>query len=124
MEQLTRNLTNSLIWSFIEKLQLPFYELGQKRMDLKHDQKLPVACRNGRVIVIGLLQQLRLPSFMYKCPQMISYSPQREYITCVQFYTPQRKIEFKTAVTQSNPKNHTRPLPVQNLSVPLDCDDW
>ncbi|GBO46141.1 hypothetical protein AVEN_182690-1 [Araneus ventricosus] len=54
---------------------------------------------------------------------MITFSPQREYITCVQFYRPQREIECKTAIAQSNPKNHTRSLPIPNLSVPLHRGD-
>ncbi|GBO46368.1 hypothetical protein AVEN_207692-1 [Araneus ventricosus] len=52
---------------------------------------------------------------------MISFSPQREYITCVQFCRPQREIECKTAIAHSNPKNHTRSLPI--LSVPLHRGD-
>ncbi|GBN33586.1 hypothetical protein AVEN_251803-1 [Araneus ventricosus] len=49
---------------------------------------------------------------------MISHSSQREYITYMGFYPPQREIEYKTAIAQSNPKkNHLVPSSPKSLCL-------
>ncbi|GBM32224.1 hypothetical protein AVEN_131613-1 [Araneus ventricosus] len=60
-----------------------------------------------------------LPSMLFKCPQMISYSPRLEYIIYMLFYPPQRETEYKTAIAESNPKNPLAPSSPKSLCTSL-----